>query len=324
MALLSPPPLRPLTRLRPPAGRSGEEGLNRRGSLQPRDPRGPKRSTLVALLLAGATLVTLDQTPALAPVRDLADDVFGPAESAVSAVARPLTGLPGWFDSRGKLKDRVSGLEAENAELRQKLHATDFGRNRLEEYEGLTQSAENLGYSLVPARVVAYGPAQSFTRTVTIDAGSEAGISADMTVVSADGLVGRVLRVSRTTATVLLIVDADSVVGGRVGDSMQVGFVHGSGVIARKSGLDLELVDQSVAPVKGEEVVTWGNGQAAPYVSGVPIGRVTGVFASVRDSSRTVRVQPYVDFGALDVVGVVVPAGTHGDRAVIESDGSLG
>jgi rod shape-determining protein MreC len=34
-------------------------------------------------------------------------------------------------------------------------------------------------------------------------------------------------------------------------------------------------------------------------------------------------IRPYVDFGALDLVGVVVPSGTHSDRAVVEADGSL-
>ncbi|MEX0428274.1 rod shape-determining protein MreC [Nocardioides sp. DS6] len=329
MALLTPPPLRSLGKslgsLAPRRDHPlGAEGLNRRGSLEPKDPRSPKRATLVALLLAGATLMTLDQTPVLEPVRSVAGDVFGPAESAASTVAHPLTDIPGWFDSRDKLRGDITDLKAENADLRRQLRTTDFGRNRLEEYDGLTRSAETLGYSLVPARVVAYGEAQSFSHTVTIDAGTDSGVTADMTVIAADGLVGRVLRATRTTATVLLIVDASSVVGGRVGDSMQVGFAHGSGEVSKSGGLDLELVDQSVAPVKGETVVTWGDGQAAPYVAGVPIGRVTGVFASVRDSSRTVRVQPYVDFGALDVVGVVVPAGTKGDRAVIGSDGKLG
>jgi rod shape-determining protein MreC len=34
-------------------------------------------------------------------------------------------------------------------------------------------------------------------------------------------------------------------------------------------------------------------------------------------------IQPFVDFGALDVVGVVVPSGTRSDRAVVEADGRL-
>ena len=329
MALLTP--LKTGSPLRPRSGPVLREGLNRRGSLEPKDPRGPKRATVVALLLACACLATLDQTPALSPARDLAGEVFGPVESAVSTIARPITSLPDWFDTRAKLRDKIADLESENAGMRRELRTTDYGRTKLAEYEGLTRSAEDLGYSLVPARVIAYGPAQSFTRTVTIDAGTKAGITADMTVINADGLVGRVLRATADTATVLLIVDSDSVVGGRVGGdssaggrgSGQVGMVRGSGVIASKARLDLELVDQTVAPLKGDTVVTWGDGRGAPYVAGVPIGRVTGVFASVRDSSRTVRIEPYVDFGALDVVGVVAPNGTKGDRSVIQPDGSL-
>jgi rod shape-determining protein MreC len=142
-------------------------------------------------------------------------------------------------------------------------------------------------------------------------------------VLNDDGLVGRVLRVTPTTATVLLIVDTGSVVGGRVGSSMQVGFVKGQGGLGDHDALDLELVDHTQAPATGDSIVTWGSRGGAPYVAGVPVGRVTAVYASLRESSQRAVIEPYVDFGALDLVGVVVPSGTHSDRAVIEADGSL-
>jgi rod shape-determining protein MreC len=132
-----------------------------------------------------------------------------------------------------------------------------------------------------------------------------------------------VLRVSRTTDTVLLVLDSRSVVGGRIGSSMEVGFLSGRGVVGEDGRLDLELVDGAVTPARGDVVVTWGSHGGAPYVSGVPVGRVTQVFASLRDSSRRAVIEPYVDFTTLDVVGVVVPSGTTSDRAVIEADGSL-
>ena len=231
--------------------------------------------------------------------------------------------MPAWFRTRGDLRQDVAQLEAENADLRRQVETTGLDRNRLAEFDGLTAAARTQGRAVVPARVVALGPAQSFTRTVTIDAGSDAGIRADQTVINADGLVGRVLRVSRSTATVLLVLDSRSVVGGRIGASMEVGFLSGRGVLGEDGRLDLELVDDAVTPARGDVVVTWGSHGGAPYVSGVPIGRVTQVFASLRDSSRRAVVEPYVDFTALDVVGVVVPSGTTSDRAVIEADGSL-
>ena len=221
------------------------------------------------------------------------------------------------------MRHEIDQLQAENARLRSDAATSGYDRNRLEEYDGLTAAADSLGYALVPARVVGLGPSQSFSRTVTIDAGSDAGISPDMTVLNNDGLVGRVLRVTSTTATVLLIVDADSVVGGRVGESMEVGFLHGRGVLGNDGRLDLELVDESEVPAKHDTVVTWGSQGGAPYVSGVPVGRVTSVYSSLRETSQRAVIEPFVDFGSLDLVGVVVPSGSSSDRSVIEADGSL-
>jgi rod shape-determining protein MreC len=218
---------------------------------------------------------------------------------------------------------RVMELEAENARLRAESVTSSYDRNRLEEFDGLTAAAEALQYALVPARVVGLGPSQSFSRTATIDAGSDAGIRPDMTVLNNDGLVGRVLRVTRSTATVLLVVDGESVVGGRVGESMDLGFLHGRGILGAQGRLDLELVDDSVVPDKDDSVVTWGSESGAPYVKGIPVGRVTSVFSSVRETTHHAVIEPYVDFGSLDLIGVVVPSGTRSDRAVIEADGSL-
>jgi rod shape-determining protein MreC len=318
MALLTDRPLRP-----GPARDLGDR-VNKRGGLEPRDPRAPKRATAIALLLASATLITLDASAgALEPVRRLAGEVYGPVESVAGAVARPVRAVPDWFRTHDALRDQLAAAEQENAELRSQLAAAPYDRNKLAEYEGLTATAERIGFAVVPARVVALGAAQSFSRTATIDAGSAAGIAPDMTVVNADGLVGRVLRVTRTTATVLLLADADSVVGGRVGESQEVGMVRGTGGISEDDRLDLELVDRSEVPQRDAVVLTWGSDRGAPYVSGIPIGQVTSVYSSLRDSTQRAEIRPFADFAALNVVGVVVPSGTASDRAVIEPDGKL-
>jgi rod shape-determining protein MreC len=297
-------------------------------SLQDLDePRRPSRALLVALVLASVSLITLDSQGGtdspVEPVRRAVGEVFGPLESGTAAVIRPIAAIPGWFRSHDSLRAELSALEAENAGLRSEVASSDFDRNRLAEYDGLTAAADELGYALVPARVVALGPSQAFSRTVTIDAGSEAGILPDQTVINNDGLVGRVLRTTGTTATVLLIIDTGSTVGGRVGGSMEIGFLKGRGDVGDSGLLDLELVDQAEVPAKHDVVVTWGSNGGTPYVPGVPVGRVTTVFSSLRETSQRAVIEPFVDFGALDLVGVVVPSGTPSDRALIEVDGSL-
>jgi rod shape-determining protein MreC len=131
-------------------------------------------------------------------------------------------------------------------------------------------------------------------------------------VVNADGLVGRVLRVTRTTATVLLLVDAESVVGGRIGESMKMGFLHGRGDPRprRPARPRARRRHRRARP----RATWWSRGAARvarPYVTGVPVGRVTQVFSSLRQTSQRAVIEPFVDFGALDVVGVVVPSGTR-------------
>jgi rod shape-determining protein MreC len=296
-------------------------------SFDERAQRSRLRSRMVALVLACLTLMTLDHHPGrgspLEPAREAMGSVFGPVESGTSSVVRPVTAIGDWFTSRRDLQHDLAALQSENARLKARQATSRYQRNQLAEYQGLMSAAGTLRQTLVPAHVVAYGPAQSFSRTVTIDAGSDAGVAPDQTVLDDDGLVGRVLRVTATTATVLLIVDTGSVVGGRVGASMKVGFLRGLGGLGDHGTLDLHLVDQSAAPARGDTVVTWGSKGGAPYVSGVPIGRVTAVYASLRESSHRAVIQPFVDFGALDLVGVVVPSGTHSDRGVIAADGRL-
>jgi len=312
-----------------PSGRLRTDRRDRRWRATARlDGRNrPSRALLVALLLACATLITLDQqggdNSPLEPARQAVGEVFGPVETATSAMIRPFVAVPDWFRSHDSLRGEINQLEAENARLRAESETSSYDRNRLDEYDGLTQAAGDLGYSLVPARVVGIGPAQSFSQTVTIDAGSRAGVHPDMTVLNNDGLVGRVLRVTSSTATVLLIVDAESVVGGRVGESMEIGFLHGRGTLGSSGHLELELADASEVPAKHDTVVTWGSQSGAPYVSGVPIGRVSSVYSSLRETSQRAVIEPFVDFGSLDLVGVVVPSGSSSDRAVVGADGNL-
>jgi len=301
--------------------------LNRRGSLQRREIGRPRASRVVALVLAGATLVVLDASAGdgspVDPLRAVVGEAFAPVESGASAAMSPVVSAREWLRTRSELRDQNDALQLQNAQLEEQARTADFDRNRLEEYDRLTSAANDYGRALVPARVIGVGAAQSFSRTVTIDAGSGSGLHPDMTVVNGDGLVGRIIRVTRSTATVLLVVDADSVVGGRVGQSMKVGFLHGQGTLDQGGRLDLELVDQGHVPSAGDSVVTWGSDGGAPYVSGIPVGTVTSVYSSLRETTQRAEIAPYVDFGALDVVGVVVPSGTRSDRAVIEADGSL-
>jgi rod shape-determining protein MreC len=234
----------------------------------------------------------------------------------------PITALPGRFDEADELHDRIDELEEANADLTTQLRSAEANARRSTEVDGIAEFADRAGYDVVQAQVVATGSAQSFSRTVTIDAGTDAGVVPDLTVINADGLVGRVIEATPTTATVLLIVDSESTVGGRLSDSMELGFVDGDGQLSGDGTMQFSLVDHTAAPREGDVVVTWGSRNGAPYLPGVPIGSVLSVHSSPSELAQTATIRPYVDFSSLDVVGVVTDGGARGASTTLAGGGS--
>jgi rod shape-determining protein MreC len=288
--------------------------------------RGGSSRVVVGLLLAASlTVITVDAASGddspVDPARAVVGNVIGPIETTTATAVRPFRETLAYFSSNDDLRADVARLSAQNSQLRSEVEQAPLDRNRLAELDGLTATANQTGYALVAARVVGMGPMQSFSRTVTIDAGTSSGIHQDMTVLNNDGLVGRVISATRTTANVLLVLDTDSVVGGRLGSNMEIGFLRGRGVTGDRGRLDLDLVDNEVTPAKGDVVVTWGSQNGVPYVAGIPIGKVESVYSTPRELAKHAVIDPFVDFTSLDVVGVVVPRKTQGDRLVINGLG---
>lgn len=282
-----------------------------------RHDSGRSRAVIGLLVLACVTILTLDARHATSaspvdPLRNAVGDVLGPVEDGAASAMRPITDLPDHFRSISDLRDRNSSLEAANQRLRTQLLAQQANENRDVEVDTIARFADRTGYQIVQAQVIAIGPAQSFSRTVTIDAGTADGVVPDLTVINAEGLVGRVIAASATTATVLLVIDRDSTVGGRLGTSMELGFLDGTGDIGGDGSLTLSLVDHTVTPHPGDLVLTWGSRDDAPYLPGVPIGAVVSVHSSPAELTQTATVKPFVDFSSLDVVGVITAQGGRG------------
>lgn len=268
-----------------------------------------RRSVLALLILASFALITLDARRSsgspVEPLRSAASAVFGPLESGATAATDPVRSLRGRFGEADRLTAENERLRAENARLNTQLRTDEYSRRRAAELDRMLRVAGLGGYTITPARVIAIGAAQSFSRTVTIDAGTADGVRADMTVLNGDGLVGRVVRSGPDSATVLLITDAGSTVGGRLERTSSLGFVTGDGEIGSGAALEFRLVDLRARPAVGDRLVTWGSRGNAPYVAGVPIGVVVEADAAGTFGS-TALIRPYVDSTRLDTVGVVV------------------
>jgi rod shape-determining protein MreC len=267
------------------------------------------RALLFLLLLTSITLIAVDhrggdESP-LRGLRSLAASIFGPVEKAASAVAGPVSDAVDGVAALGEGKDEAAELGKENEDLRRQLRTSELARNRAAELDELLRLAGAGQYGVVPAQVIAIGAAQTFSWTVTIDAGRSDGIRPDMTVINGDGLVGRVKTVGPVTATVLLIIDPESAVGIRLEKSMEVGIASGQGG-DHDGAMGLQLLDAQSTVDRGDRLVSFGSRGSAPYVAGVPVGEVIRVRRSLGTLTRSATVRPFVDFTTLDLVAVVV------------------
>jgi rod shape-determining protein MreC len=259
------------------------------------------RIVLAVLLLVSFTLITLDlrggDSGPIGAIRSATGTVFGPVQRAVAAVYEPVRGF---FGGLGKDEQaRLVQLEKENADLTLRLRTSQYAESRAAELDALLKVAGLGQYRIVPAQVIAVGPAQGFAWTALLDAGSRDGLKVGMTVINGDGLVGRVKTVTASTATVLLLVDEESTVGARLEGGLTLSLANGQG---GTQPMQLQVLDPRAVLAPGDRVVTRGS----DFVAGVPIGVVTTVLPTQGTLVRVADLQPYVDVRALDLVGVVV------------------
>ncbi|SNC71692.1 rod shape-determining protein MreC [Kytococcus aerolatus] len=282
---------------RVPVGVVRREGLTgRRLGMQRRDRSAERKAwigPIAALGLTGAAVVADLLAPALLdPVRDGAEVAMAPVQRAV--IVPPTQELVAAEAERDRLADEV-------AALREEQHQDTAT-------EELFQSDLVAGRELVPARVIGFSSSTTTSpdRRITLDVGSRDGIEADLTVVSHEGLVGRVISVTPWTSEVMVLGDPKLSVGVRSQDSA-IGVLSATappGVPARKTGQLTLQAFQLGSFEKKDQLVTIG-GSTSPFVAGIPVGRVVSVDPDKGQLQETAVVRPAVDGTSLDVVGVL-------------------
>lgn len=192
-----------------------------------------------------------------------------------------------------RLKLERARLETQIVELREKSQLFD----QLTELRSW-QSANS--YNGIIARVIGRDANQWFN-TVFIDAGSLAGVEKDQPVVTADGLVGRVIVVSPLASQILLITDerhgAGAAVIGQTADSRWVGIIEGKS----QSLCQMRFIIQPERLENGEQVVT--SGQDGLYPPGLLIGRVRSNGTLV--APQLIDIEPAAKLGKLELVSVL-------------------
>jgi len=267
------------------------------------------RTTLLLLVLASVTIITLDARGGfhrvISGVKSASADAFSPVRSAVNDVTQPVGSFLAGSVHYGAVRQQNQKLQAEIDRLKMQARSAADTEQAMKQLSAVLNLPFVGNLQTVPAEVTSYG-ASDFAATIGIGVGRDQGVTLDMPVVGAGGLVGQVVQANHNTATVRLVTDGQSVVGARYGPapgSLAVLNGQGSG-----KPLDADLVPTNTPLAVGEPFVTSGL-QGALFPAGIPVATVVSAKTGATASQESVALQPAADLAHLRYVSVLLSYG---------------
>lgn len=220
-----------------------------------------------------------------------------PLEKLADYGVRSVRGFWDGYIALLNVRDDNVRLQEENDRLKMQLRSNDEAVKEAERLRRLYGLSDTGIEKFVVARVIGRDPSRSL-QTVTIDKGLTRGVKQNASVVTPDGIVGRVMSVGNSSAVVLLITDSQSEIAGLLRDTRVQTMFKGTG------GRDLELsyIENDSDIAEGNELIASGLDRIHP--KGFPIATVTSV-GPRRGLYKVVLARPIVDMRRLEEVFVI-------------------
>ena len=196
--------------------------------------------------------------------------------------------------------DTITGLKAENAKLKKQLIADEKYKQEAQRLREMLDLKDQYDAEGIGAHVIGMS-ANAWNQTITIGVGSEEGISAGLTVLGSNGVIGQVDSVNLFSSTVRLLSDPNS--------GVAVNLMHGQEYedCILKGSLDgvlyLKGLDTNKNVSAGDVVVTSGLGGS--FVGGLLIGNVSQIISADSGVNRKIVVNPIEKSSTLTDVFVI-------------------
>jgi rod shape-determining protein MreC len=258
------------------------------------------------LLLANLLIMAVDARDSVTRQRLLrvwVQALVSPAQSLTSGATGASTNFVRQIVSFRSTANENEKLKEQLATAQLDLQKAQQAAAENERLKGLLNLKEQIGYEQVPARVIARDSSIWFN-TVTINRGSSSGIALNMPVVTAGGIVGRVIALSPWTAQVMMVTDEKAAAGaivGQLGASGALGSIRGlgnTGLIEMRYVSGLEKVEV------GDYILT--TGQDGIYPPGLSVGEVVQVKHGTATQPHQILIKPGAKLEQLEEVAVLL------------------
>lgn len=224
------------------------------------------------------------------------------------------------FEEKEKLKSENESLKSEINELRNlSVEYNNLKRDnlRFKKYYGIKKNDESLKF--VSASVIGRDSTEYFWDFI-IDKGSADGISLNDAVMTENGLVGKVCRLTSHTSRVKTILSPESKIGAVdcvTGDS---GVICGAAASAVENFTRMTFIPAQNEIKNGDIIVT--SGISGMYPKNLKIGKVKSVEYDSYDSSYYALIEPFENIKEIRDVFVVSDFRGKGSIDILKNDKS--
>lgn len=266
--------------------------------------RRPKVVLIAAVAGLGLILLALAPSRLNDQLKRLIGFVYLPFAGAADGAER-LARRSRALTPRTILLEEIDQLRRENRRCRLQSFQTEQALRENARLRALVQWKSRQAWNLRFARVIVEDPA-NWWRSIHLDAGEKQGVSVDDPVLTDQGLVGKVVSVSKHRSQVALLGAPNCQAAAVILQSKSRGTIAASprgGIIDRQI-VALEHLPNDAPLEAGLEVETSGAGDVFP--EGIPIGRLIDSQSSEFDLYSRARVRLWVDLDRLKEVWVIV------------------
>lgn len=242
---------------------------------------------LIAYILISLLLLALNDSPQVRTIRSITLATIGFAEEAFGFI-------PNYFD----LKEESKILREQNLTLSEELIRLREAKLENMRLHQLLALKERTPFRYVSANVVGK-TLNLLQNTITVDVGEADGVKPDMSIVTDEGLVGRVIATSSRYAVGQTLWNKDF----RASAKVERGRVDGIVLWEGGEYLSLKNVAKTLDVQVGDVVITSEYSNIFP--AGIKIGVVSKTSQAQGALFQTVEIMPGVDLSRLEQVFVI-------------------
>ncbi len=236
-------------------------------------------------------------------LRDACAVLLTPAQKVFNYAAEGFDGFVSYFYKFDRLVEENNQLREQVSQLSTQLYdAAEMEKMYEWMADYLDMKSAHNDLKLLSATVTGRDSG-NYSKVLTLDVGSGAGVSIGMPVITSEGIAGQITEVGYNWSRVTTVVEAGSSVGAYVERTGEAGICTGEFELAKDGLISFDYLPSNLEAQAGDRVLSTGYGSV--YPRGLTLGYVESISSNEYTRANQVLVRCAVSFSDISKVMVI-------------------